>query len=102
MHRLHFSCADIEKLKERLESADYNSPVNWNRGFELRDVLRMRNESLSDDYGQKCFYDSVKENSHPFILQIMFHIPLKDIPLYINHKTNIVRAIVAWRLDIAR
>lgn len=50
-------------------------------------------------------YTNIEEyitKSYPQISRLFFEIPLKSMPLFINHEFELFRAIALWRLKIAK
>jgi hypothetical protein len=45
-------------------------------------------------------YDRIPD--HLFLKQLLYELPLENMPLMINNPINIVRIIATWRLAIAR
>jgi len=41
-------------------------------------------------------------SNHPKISKLFFDIPLRSIPLFINHENDLIKAIALWRLKIAK
>jgi hypothetical protein len=41
-------------------------------------------------------------SEYPVISVILYRIPLRHIPLYINHESDLIKAIALWRLRISK
>jgi len=108
MHRLQYSEKELDILKGYLNpTLDPNGYIgNWapiaTIAIDLYNILNLRGEDLDTLYGHKYLYDAVKENIPQRHWQTMYHIPLKEMPLLINHKDPLIVAIAKWRLSIAR
>jgi len=50
------------------------------------------------DYTQHSGY----ANACRAAAKLLYVLPLEDVPLYINRKTNLVRTVAKWRLMIAK
>jgi hypothetical protein len=96
MHALKFTEQELNKLAATLESLD------WRSDFEVVDLQRVVSRTIDwevcDRFRERCQDDNLRQH----IIQTLFHLPLKQIPLLINHKSLVIRAIAKWRLDIAR
>jgi hypothetical protein len=65
---------------------------------ELSLYLSTRNdETYSDIDLKKALY-----KDYPKVSKLIYEVPLDLIPLFINHESNLIRAISLWRLRIAK
>jgi len=105
MHRLQYSKQDIALLRGYLEKLDdVDMPYSdHNAVYRLYDILySQRYSKLARDAHHLDLYEKIKERVAIHVLQVIYHLPLKLIPLYVNHGKVIIRTIAQWRLALGR
>lgn len=56
----------------------------------------------TNPYDHRWVYEAVKANVCESVTELMYHTPIKKLPLLINHKDPVLRTLVLWRLSIGR
>lgn len=111
MHRLQFSKEQYDKLSSWIESVRFIPSSTRASVIEryaaqhaqsLTAELSNIHQDPANEYENKQIYESIKRDLIPKYWQLIFHVPLNKIPLYLNHTDPLIVAIAKWRLDIAR
>jgi hypothetical protein len=50
----------------------------------------------------KRLYEAIKSHISQFPLEVMYHYPLTKILLLMNHRNELVKSIVSWRIQISK
>lgn len=103
MHRLHHSNPNLQILRGYLEELDDDAqPYSDNHEvFRLYDILQSHKHSkITKPTHHSALYNKIKGAVTQLSLQLIYHMPIKQIPLYVNHRKNITKTIVKWRLDL--
>jgi hypothetical protein len=73
--------------------------------LEVRDIIRSYDLAImgSDGVVAACFFNTCLYTNVPRKQsQLLFHETLDNVPLYINAKDPVMRAVANWRLTIAK
>jgi hypothetical protein len=60
-------------------------------------LSKMDDRTYSDGDLKKDLY-----KDYPNVSKLIYDVPLDLIPLFINHESNLIRAISLWRLRVAK
>jgi hypothetical protein len=96
MHVLKFSEQEIRRLYDILDAIVVHEVDTLDLKRTIGYLLNW--DPNADRFHMRCKDDNLKQH----IIQAIFNLPLKHIPLQINHKSSCIRAIAKWRLELAR
>lgn len=111
MRRLRFSKEDYDKLSSRIESVRLipsstraSVEERYAAGYARSLIAEFSNvhQDPANEYESQQIYESVRRKLMPKYWQLIYHVPLNKIPLYINHTDPMIVAIALWRLEIAK
>lgn len=111
MRRISFSKAEYDLLYDRLQpvaelerAPDTPTIDRYAAQYatDMSKALKSIHQDPATEYESRQICESMKHNTVPRYSQVIYHTPLKNMPLLINHEDPLMRAIALWRLEIAR
>lgn len=111
MRRISFSKAEYDLLYDRiqpvaaLETASVSSIMDRYAAQDaqlISIILKSIHQNPVSEYESRQICERMKQHTTTRYPQMIYHTPLKNMPLLINHEDPLIRAIALWRLEIAR
>ena len=102
MHTILYSKEQLQALYTMLEDNNNNL---LNAVIPIDNEL-LKNEvywfKLSSTDTYEIFYTCIKRAIDQFPFEVMFHYPLTNTLLLMNHPNILVKTIVSWRIQISK